>query len=67
MQREDGTLFAPENPFQLCFLHNQHTPYIASGEQGLRDIVEHEIPKEQWAGLFPTRESIPHIACIFSI
>lgn len=46
VQREDATLFALCNPFQLPFVHNQYTPSIASVEQEMKAIMEQEVATE---------------------
>lgn len=64
MQGEYGTLFVPGTPFRSYFLHNQYTHSIASGEQGLREILKYDAAKEQRAELFATQKSVFYIICI---
>lgn len=40
--REDGTIFASNNPTQMCSSRTRYTPPISCVEQELQKIVEYE-------------------------
>lgn len=45
--REDGTRFAPGNPFYIRSSHTRFTSSISSAEMGLQEIVYHEADEER--------------------
>lgn len=62
--QKDGTLFAPDDPFQLCSLYKKYAPGMSSIEQGLQATVKYETAEEQREQQFSTQKLVAHIVKI---